>query len=37
LVLGIIAGLVIVLGFFPQSILGLTEISVDRILSAVQL
>jgi NADH-quinone oxidoreductase subunit M len=37
LVLGIIAGLVIVLGFFPQSILGLTEASVDRILSAVQL
>jgi NADH-quinone oxidoreductase subunit M len=37
LVLGIIAGLVIVLGFFPQSILGLTEMSVDRILGAVQL
>ncbi len=36
LVLGIIAGLVIVLGFFPQSILGLSEISVDRILGAVQ-
>ncbi|HAD11984.1 MAG TPA: NADH-quinone oxidoreductase subunit M, partial [Saprospirales bacterium] len=36
LVLGIIAGLVIVLGFFPQSILGLTEASVDRILSVVQ-
>lgn len=37
LVLGIIAGLVIVLGFFPQSVLGLTEVSVDRILRAVQL
>lgn len=37
LVLGIIAGLVIVFGFFPQSILGLTEMSVDRILGAVQL
>ncbi|MFN0214376.1 MAG: NuoM family protein [Saprospiraceae bacterium] len=37
LVLGIIAGLVIVLGFFPQSILGLTEFSIDRILGAVQL
>jgi len=36
LVLGIIAGLVIVLGFFPQSILGLTDLSVDRILRAVQ-
>ncbi|MDO8368186.1 MAG: NADH-quinone oxidoreductase subunit M [Saprospiraceae bacterium] len=36
LVLGIIAGLVIVLGFFPQAVLGLTEASVDRILSAVQ-
>lgn len=36
LVLGIIAGLVIVLGFFPQSVLGLTEESVDRILRAVQ-
>lgn len=36
LVLGIIAGLVLVLGFFPQSILGLTEQSVDRILGAVQ-
>jgi NADH-quinone oxidoreductase subunit M len=37
LVLGIIAGLVIVLGFFPQSILGLTDGSVDRILRAVQI
>ena len=37
LVLGIIAGLVIVLGFFPQSILGLSDLSVDRILRAVQL
>ncbi|MBC7774379.1 MAG: NADH-quinone oxidoreductase subunit M, partial [Phycisphaerae bacterium] len=37
LVLGIIAGLVIALGFFPQSILGLTDGSVDRILRAVQL
>jgi len=36
LVLGIIAGLVIVLGFFPQSILCLTDLSVDRILRAVQ-
>jgi len=37
LILGIIAGLVIVLGFFPQSILGLSDMSVDRILRAVQL
>lgn len=37
LVLGAIAALVVVLGFFPQSILGLTEMSVDRILGAVQL
>ncbi|MBK6996608.1 MAG: NADH-quinone oxidoreductase subunit M [Lewinellaceae bacterium] len=37
LVLGIIAGLVLVLGFFPQSVLGLTEESVERILRAVQL
>jgi len=36
LVLGIIAGLVIVLGFFPQSVLCLTDGSVDRILRAVQ-
>lgn len=36
LVLGIVAVLVILLGFFPQSILGLTEASVERILSAVQ-
>ena len=35
LVLGIIAGLVLVLGFFPQSVLGLTEESVERILRAV--
>jgi len=37
LVLGIIAGLVVVLGFLPQSILGLTDGSVDRILRAVQI
>jgi len=37
LVLGIIAGLVIVLGFFPQAVLNLTDLSVDRILRAVQL
>lgn len=37
LVLGVIAGLVIALGFFPQSVLGLTEESVDRVLRAVQL
>ncbi|MFN0176593.1 MAG: NuoM family protein [Saprospiraceae bacterium] len=37
LILGIIAGLVLVLGFFPQSVLGLTEESVERILRAVQL
>lgn len=36
LVLGIIATLVVVLGFFPQSVLGLTEESVERILSTVQ-
>jgi len=35
-VLGIIAGLVIVLGFFPQTILQLTDGSVNRILGAVQ-
>ncbi len=36
LVLGIIAAFVIILGFFPQCILGLTDGSVDRILRAVQ-
>lgn len=36
LVLGTIAGLVIVLGFFPQSVLRLMDGSVDRILRAVQ-
>ncbi len=36
-VLGIIAGLVLVLGFFPQLILDITEDSVGRILGAVQL
>jgi NADH-quinone oxidoreductase subunit M len=35
-VLGIIAGLVLVLGFFPQVILGLTDGSVNSILGAVQ-
>jgi len=35
-VLGIIAGSVIVLGFFPQTILQLTDGSVNRILGAVQ-
>lgn len=37
LVLGVIAMLVMVLGFFPQIILNLTENSVTRILGAVQL
>lgn len=37
IVLGVIAGLVIVLGFFPQLILNLTDGSVNRILGAVQL
>lgn len=37
LVLGIIAGLVLILGFFPQSVLNFTDISVDQILRAVQL
>jgi len=37
LVLGIIAGLVLVLGFFPGFILNLTDASVNRILGAVQL
>ncbi|MFZ4633461.1 MAG: complex I subunit 4 family protein [Saprospiraceae bacterium] len=35
-VLGVLAIWVLVLGFFPQLILGLTDSSVDRILSAVQ-
>ncbi|MDX2136278.1 MAG: NADH-quinone oxidoreductase subunit M [Saprospiraceae bacterium] len=35
-VLGIVAALVLLLGFFPQLILGLTDSSVDRILGAVQ-
>lgn len=35
-VLGVIAGLVIVLGFFPQVVLNLTDGSVNRILGAVQ-
>jgi NADH-quinone oxidoreductase subunit M len=37
LVLGVIAALVLVLGFFPGLILNLTDISVNRILGAVQL
>ena len=37
LVLGIIAGLVLILGFFPQSVLCFTDASVDQILRAVQL
>lgn len=36
LVLGIIAGLVLVLGFFPNTILHLTEASADAILRSVQ-
>lgn len=36
-VLGVIAGLVLVLGFFPGAILNLTDASVNRILGAVQL
>jgi NADH-quinone oxidoreductase subunit M len=36
LVLGVIAGLVIVLGFFPQLVLNLTDGSVNKILGAVQ-
>jgi NADH-quinone oxidoreductase subunit M len=36
MILGIIAGLVIVLGFFPQIILNLTDGSVNRILGSVQ-
>ncbi len=35
--LGVIAALVILLGFFPQWVLSMTELSVDRILGAVQL
>ncbi len=35
-ILGIIAGLVIVLGFFPQVVLNLTDSSVDAILRTVQ-
>ena len=35
-VLGVIAGLVIVLGFFPQLVLDLTDGSVNKILGAVQ-
>lgn len=36
-VLGLLALLVVILGFFPQLILSLTDFSVDRILGAVQL
>jgi NADH-quinone oxidoreductase subunit M len=36
IILGVIAVLVIGLGFFPQSVLGLTDSSVSRILSTVQ-
>ena len=36
LVLGVIAGLVLFLGFFPGMILNLTDASVNRILGAVQ-
>ncbi|MEI6411167.1 MAG: NADH-quinone oxidoreductase subunit M [Bacteroidota bacterium] len=36
IILGVIAALVIGLGFFPQTILGLTDSSVTRILSTVQ-
>lgn len=35
-VLGAIAGLVLILGFFPQLILNLTDSSVNRVLGAVQ-
>lgn len=35
-VLGVIAGLVVVLGFFPQLVLNLTDGSVNKILGAVQ-
>ncbi len=37
LVLGTVAGLVILLGFFPQIVLDLTDASVTKILSAVQI
>ncbi|MFN0013033.1 MAG: NuoM family protein [Saprospiraceae bacterium] len=36
LVLGIVAGLVLLIGFFPQWVLNLTDGSVNRILGAVQ-
>lgn len=36
-VLGVVAGLVILLGFFPQMILNMTDSSVNRILGAVQI
>jgi NADH-quinone oxidoreductase subunit M len=36
-ILGIIAALVVVLGFFPQIILNITDESVNRILSSVQM
>jgi len=36
IVLGVIAGLVVVLGFFPQLVLNLTDGSVNKILGAVQ-
>ena len=36
LVLGVIASLVLVLGFFPGLILNLTDMSVNRILGSVQ-
>jgi NADH-quinone oxidoreductase subunit M len=35
-ILGVIAALVVLLGFFPQTVLNLTDGSVNRILSAVQ-
>ena len=35
-ILGVISGLVIFLGFFPQTVLDLTDGSVNRILGAVQ-
>ena len=37
IVLGVIATLVILLGFFPQIVLNLTDASVNRILGAVQI
>lgn len=36
-ILGVLAFLVLVLGFFPQTILGLTDQSVNAILGAVQI